>query len=112
MMGTCASSLWQHTCSTLCCKYGRARKRPHRAEQCTLRRLIVQAGGYADMERHVPELHDWVRNNDDAVLVMRCAILDVVSWFPGCLAAALDRRQRAMPACRTVQQKCVETRSG
>ena len=37
------------------------------------------------MERHVPELHDWVRNNSEAALVMRCAILDVVSWFPGVL---------------------------
>ena len=35
------------------------------------------------MERHVPELHDWVRNNNEAAPVMRCAILDVVSWFPG-----------------------------
>ena len=31
---------------------------------------------------------------------------------PGCLAAALDRRQRGMPACRTSQRKCVETRGG
>ena len=33
--------------------------------QCTLHRLIQQAGGYADMERHVPELYDWVRNNNE-----------------------------------------------
>ena len=37
------------------------------------------------MERHVPELHDWVRNKDHAAPVRRCAILDVVSWFPGVL---------------------------
>ena len=30
-------------------------------------------------------LNDWVRNNNDAALAMRCAILDVVSWFPGVL---------------------------
>ena len=36
------------------------------------------------MERHVPE-HEWVRNKDEAALVMRCGILDVVSWFPGVL---------------------------
>ena len=36
-----------------------ARTRPHRAVQHTLRRLIVQAGGYADLECHVPELYDW-----------------------------------------------------
>ena len=37
------------------------------------------------MERHVPELHDWVSNNNEAAPEMRCAILDVVSWFPGVL---------------------------
>ena len=37
------------------------------------------------MERHVPELYDWVRNNNEAAPTMRCAILDVVSWFPGVL---------------------------
>ena len=34
------------------------------------------------MERHVPELYDWVRDKDEA---MRCAILEVVFWFPGVL---------------------------
>ena len=37
------------------------------------------------MERHVPDLYDWVRNNNEAAPVMQCAILDVVSWFPGVL---------------------------
>ena len=37
------------------------------------------------MERHVPELYDLVRNNKEAAPTMRCAILDVVSWFPGVL---------------------------
>ena len=60
MMGTCARNLWRRTRShSFYCKYGGARARPHRAVQCTLRRLIEQAGGDADMERHVPELHDW-----------------------------------------------------
>ena len=35
------------------------------------------------MERHVPELYDWVRNKDEAAPEVRCAILDAVSWFPG-----------------------------
>ena len=74
-----------HPFHSFCCKYGGARNRPHRAVQCALHRLIVQAGGCADMERHVPELHDWLRNKDDAAPVRRCAILDVVSWFPGVL---------------------------
>ena len=37
------------------------------------------------MERHVPELYNWVRNNNEPAPAMRCAILDVVSWFPGVL---------------------------
>ena len=37
------------------------------------------------MERHVPELYDWVNNNSEAPPKMRFAILDVVSWFPGVL---------------------------
>ena len=37
------------------------------------------------MERHVPELYDWVNNNNEAAPTMQCAILDVVSWFPGVL---------------------------
>ena len=73
MMGTCASNLWPRTLST------------RSAVQHTLRRLIKQAGGYADFERHVPEVYDWVRNINEAAPVMRCAILDVVSWFPGVL---------------------------
>ena len=81
----CEQSLATHPFHPFCCKYGGARNRPHRAVQHTLRRLIEQAGGYADMKRHVPGLHDWVRNNNEAAPVMRCAILDVVSWFPGVL---------------------------
>ena len=37
------------------------------------------------MERHVPELYDWVQKNNEAAPEMRCAILDVISWFPGVL---------------------------
>ena len=81
----CEQSLATHPCNPFCCKYGGARTRPHRAVQCTLRRLIEQAGGYADMERHVPELYDRVQKNNEAAPVTRCAILDVVSWFPGVL---------------------------
>ena len=55
----CEQSLAEHPFHPFCCQYGRARTRPHRAAQCTLRRLIEQAGGCADMERHVPELYDW-----------------------------------------------------
>ena len=52
----CEQSLAEHP--FFCCQYGRARTRAHRAVQCTLRRLIEQAGGYADVKRHVPELYD------------------------------------------------------
>ena len=37
------------------------------------------------MERHVPELHHWVGNDNGAAPKVRCAIFDVVSWFPGVL---------------------------
>ena len=85
-MDTCANSLWRCILfHPFCCKYGGARTRPHWAVQCTLRRLIEQAGGYADLERHVPELYDWHVIKEGKAPVMRCAILDVVSWFPGVL---------------------------
>ena len=85
--------------------------RPHRAVQHTLRRLIEQSGGYADTERRVPELYDGARNNNKAAPVMRCGILDVVSWFPAVLQQ-LWIDVSAMPACRTSQQKRVDTRGG
>ena len=44
-----------------------------------------QALGYADIERHVPELYDWVKKSNEAAPEMRCAILDVVPWFQGVL---------------------------
>ena len=85
--------------------------RPRRAVRHTLRRLIEQAGGHADLERHVPELHDWVRNKDEAALVMRCARYFrrglLVSGRP---AATLDRRQRAMPACTRMQNDTTKVR--
>ena len=85
-METCVNSLWRRTLPTRsCCKYGGARNRPHCVVQHTLRRLIEEAGGYTDLERHVPELREWVRNNNEAAPVMLCAISDVVSWFPGVL---------------------------
>ena len=59
-------SLATHPFHPFCCKNGGARNRPHRAVQRTLRRLIEQAGRYADVERQVSELHDWVRNDNEA----------------------------------------------
>ena len=73
----CEQSLVTHPFHLrFCCKYGGATARPHRAVQCTLRRLIEQAGA---------ELYDWVENNGEAAPTMRCAISDVVSWIPGVL---------------------------
>ena len=43
---------------------------------------------------------------------LRCGALGRSLLVLGCLAAALDRRQRAMHACRTLHRKCVETRRG
>ena len=45
------------------------------------------------MERHVPELHDWVKAKREAAPVMRCAVMGGL-LVPGCPAATLDRRQR------------------
>ena len=64
------------------------------------------------MDRHVPERYDWVQKNNEAapemtVRNLRCGLL-----VPGRPAAALDGRQCAMSACRTLQRKCVETRGG
>ena len=78
---------------------------------CTLHGPLSQAGGYADMERHVPELYDWVKLKTDAEFVLWCAIMDVVSWFPWGPATTLDGRRRAMPARRMLQRKRVETRA-
>ena len=52
---------------------------------CTLQRVIEQAGNFADKERHVPELYDWAKPQGSETPVKRCALLDVVSWFPGVL---------------------------
>ena len=65
------------------------------------------------MERHVPELYDLgevIKN--EAAPEVRCATLGCGLLVPRRPAATLDRRHHAMPACRTVQRKCVETRSG
>ena len=108
----CEQSLAEHPFHPFCCQHGGARTRLHRAVWYTLRGLIERAEGYADVERHVPELHHGVSNDSDAatqgeVRHLRCGLR-----VPGCPAAALDRRERAVPAHRTLQRKCVETRCG
>ena len=80
----CEQSLSEHPFHPFCCQYVGAKTRPHRAVQHTLRRLIEQAGDYADLDA-MSELYDWVSNNNEAACKMRCAILDVVSWLPGVL---------------------------
>ena len=64
------------------------------------------------MERHVPELCDQVRNNNEAAPMMPCPILDGVSWFPGVLQQLWIDVSVRCPACRTLQRKCVGWRSG
>ena len=64
---TCEQSLLTHPFHPFCCKYEGAKARPHRAVQCTLRRLVEHAGGYPDMECHFPELYNWVKEK-----VKRC----------------------------------------
>ena len=83
----CEQALAEHLFHRFCCQYGGARSRPHPAVQHTLRRLIGQAGGHSDVERHVLELYDWASNDNEseAAPKVRRAILDEVSWFPGVL---------------------------
>ena len=85
MMGKCVSNRFLSTFHPFCCQYAGARTRPHRAVQHTLRNLIEQGEGYADVERHVLELYDWVNNDNGAAPNVRCAISDVVFWCPGVL---------------------------
>ena len=73
----CEQSLVTHPFEPFCCKYWGARARPHR-EVCA--GFLSRQGGYADMKRHVLEVRDRVRNKNEAVPTMRCAILDVVCW--------------------------------
>ena len=86
--------------------------RPHRADPvlAAWADSLRMPKEYADMERHVAELYDWVEAETRCrtcaqVCHPRCGLL--VSWGP---ATTLDTRQRAMPACRTIQRTCVETR--
>ena len=89
-MGTCVNSPWQRT-----------RSNPFAANT-----VEPETGHIAQFSAHCEfSLSRQVQKNNDAAPEMRCAILDVVSWFPGCPGAALDRRQRAMPASRTLQRK-------
>ena len=81
----CEPSLAKDPYHPFCCKYGGARARPHRAVMRTMNGLISQAGGYADMERHVPEVYDLVTPKSGQDPVTRCAFVDVVSWFLGVL---------------------------
>ena len=58
-----------------------------------LNRLISQAGGYADMERQVPELYDLVYRSPAQTLLSGVQLMGgglLVSWSPD---ATLDRRQ-------------------
>ena len=81
----CEQSLAQDPYHPFSCKYGGARAKSHRAVMYALNRLISQAGGYADMERQVPELYDLVIPKPGADPVIRCATMGVVSSFPGVL---------------------------
>ena len=77
MMGRCVKGLWQRTRSTRSAA-STEEPEPDRTVQ-SFAHCIEQPGGFADMERQVPELYDWVQKNNEAAPEMRCAILDVVS---------------------------------
>ena len=56
------------------------------------------------MERHVPELYDWHTNKVGEAFVVRCAIMDVVSWFPGvlqqCHLRGLSKKKKTLGSTR------------
>ena len=73
----CEQSLAEHPFHPLCCKYGEQGQTALCSPVKTSHRLIEQAGSYADMERHVLELYDWVkkqqrRGTREAVRHLRC----------------------------------------
>ena len=72
---TCEQSLAKDPYHLFCCKYGGARTRPHRAVMCSLNKLM-------DKKRHLFELYDCVKQKPSDDPTLRCAIMDVVSWFP------------------------------
>ena len=83
-MGTCANSLWRRTRST---RFAASTEEPE--PDRTVRSNTPCTGSLskqgATRTWSAMSLSDWVRNNNEVSLVMRCAILDVVSWFPGVL---------------------------
>ena len=81
----CEQSLATHSFHPFCFKYG-GEPETDRIELSSARCAgLSSRQAYADMERHVPELYDWHIIKDGEAPVMRCAIWDVVSWFPGVL---------------------------
>ena len=62
---------------TTLCKVGSAKLRPHRSLQHGLKDLIKKTGGFAELERNVPELY---KKSDDGTYIE--AILDVSCHFP------------------------------
>ena len=48
-----------------------------------MHKLAPQAGGCADIERHVLVFFDEVRVTEEVQQVPLCSVLDIVSWFLG-----------------------------
>ena len=76
----CEQSLEKNPYHLFSCKYGGARARLHLAVMRTLHIPFSQAGGYADMERHVLEVCHRVKQKPGDDPALRCAIW---TWSPG-----------------------------
>ena len=111
MMGTCGSNLWRRTRST---RFAASTGEPEidRIAQSSApcagsptRQAAMRTRSTTSL---TPRLGKKQQRSGtrDAVRHLRRGLL-----VTECLATTLDRRQRAMPACRTLQQKCVETRN-
>ena len=68
----CEQSLSEHLFHPFCCQYG------------------------GSSSKH----YDWVKNNNEPASVMRCAISDVVFWFPGVPSTTLESASK--PGVATV----------
>ena len=95
----CEHSLARHPCHPFCYKFGEE-PRPDRTEQSSQAHRASR--GATRAWSHVPQKRSSTRR-----AVRRHGLLVSCS-----LAETLDRRHRTMPACRTLQRKCVESRGG
>ena len=112
MMGTCVNSLWQRTRSTLFAA-SMGEPRPDRTAESSTPCAGSSSRQGVTRTWSAVSLSSTAGCERTTKRHPRCG---APSWTwshgRGCFAAGLDRRECAMPAWRTLQRKCVETRGG